>query len=443
MKRAAYLLCVIGFVSVLSQFGKTLLGMGGIPNVIPVIRDLLMLALALLAISRINFFQSADFFIPAIICLLLVLLNIFVALFDGRLFAGVYYGRLYSLPLIYAVAVYGLILTLEKIAVRQLARLVYVSGAMMAGLAIAIFASIEYNPALLHTLMGGEGGTLATAWYIAGGVWLRMGLPATSPNSLGLLLGLYWLFLLALLWSGLANEICGRSFQVVFAVTLAVILMTFSRSSWLACFFGGVALFAATWKEWKLGHLLRPMRLLGIAVVGGCFGVLLVFLVDAYSNGAVTRWIELNYSGTDPSMVGHKQTFALAWSLLDEYFMLGFPRGTVGPKAALFGGGLNNVENSVLGIFYDMGVPIGLAFMLCICLVLRAMWRHPSQASVLVGFLVAAQFLPYAFEADVIIFFLMLYALLGRLMACERSNSAIAQVTTKRFKPLVASGCSV
>lgn len=417
MSRAAYIVCLIAFVSVFSQFGKTILGLVGMPNVIPAIRDISLIALAVIAISRTDFFKSTGFYGAVLLCMFILVLNIFIALFDGRIFAGFYYARLYALPLFFSVASYGLIMTLNNREISRLAGFVYYGGALVVAASIIIFSAVELNPLLLRTLMGSEQTQLASAWYIAGGIWLRMGLPATGPNSLGLFVGLYLLFLLALQFSGRANEVGGRQFRLVISLSVAVLLMTFSRSSWLACFFGVIALFFSCRKEWELGRYIRPMAIVGYIVGGVALAVIVLLSLDSYSNGAVTRWLELNISGKDPSMIGHQQTLVVAWELLDKYFSVGYPRGSVGPKALLFGGGFFNVENSLVGIFYDMGVPIGLGFIVSVGLLLRGMWMHRSQISILVAFLLASQFLPYAFEADVIIFFIMIYVVQGRLMS--------------------------
>ena len=91
--------------------------------------------------------------------------------------------------------------------------------------------------------------------------------------------------------------------------------------------------------------------LLGVLMVAG-------LIVDQVSDGYVTRWVELNAKGKDPSMIGHARSIEDAINKFDEYALVGYPRGTVGPKAIIFTGVVNNVENSLLGLLYDMGLPM-------------------------------------------------------------------------------------
>ncbi|MDR2924688.1 MAG: hypothetical protein LBU76_01830 [Azoarcus sp.] len=152
------------------------------------------------------------------------------------------------------------------------------------------------------------------------------------------------------------------------------------------------------------------MRVMSVIMFGILALSFLVYFIDDYSGGKISHWISLNLSGEDPSMVGHGNSFVQVWEVLDEYYLYGYPRGSVGPKALVQEADLKNVENGMLSIFYDMGIPLGIAFIVFSSLLLGCMYRHPSQIAVLVGFAVPAMFLPYVFSPDIIIFFLFIYS---------------------------------
>lgn len=419
MRTAARLLCLVAFVSLLSQFGKTLLGMAHVPNIIPAIRDGLLLLLALFAIGRTDVFKARGFYLWALLCIACIAATVFVAAFDDRHIAGLYFARIYLLPLLFAVALEGIVLRASDDDARALLRMSFWCGLVVVLSAFGIFAAVEVKPVLLRTLMGddsGGNGPLATAWYIAGGTWLRMGLPATGPNSLGLALGLYALLVGGVLFSRSPRPVPRSVVAAGLVLAMLAVALTFSRSSWLAIMLGTVALVLACVPG---AVLFSPANLTRMLLAGALslalMGVALL-LLDSYSNGAVSRWALLNASGTDPSMVGHHQSFVLAIDSLHEYAWLGYPKGTVGARAALFGGTLYNVENSYLALFFDMGLPIGIVFLSSIAGLLSGLWVHRSQWSVLIAFSVCAFFLPYNFEPDIVVFFLFVFTLLGRFM---------------------------
>lgn len=412
------LLCLIAFVSLLSQFGKTLLGMAHVPNLIPPLRDGLLLLLVFYALSRTDIFKARGFYLWGLLCVAAVSANVFVAAFEDRHIPGLYYARVYLLPLLYAVALEGIVLRASDEDARALLRMSFWCGLVVVLTAFGIFGAVEFSPRLLRTLMGDDTGTgpLASAWYIAGGTFLRMGLPATGPNSLGLAIGMYALLVGGVLFSRKPRPV--HSSIVVGGLVLALIAvaLTFSRSSWLALMLGGIALVLACVPGAILFSPANLTRLVLSGAVGLALMALALLLLDSYSDGAVGRWLALNASGTDPSMVGHHQSFVNAAESLNDYAWHGYPKGTVGARAALFGGMLYNVENSFLAVFYDMGLPIGSVFLLSVAGLLSGLWVHRSQWSIVIAFSVCCFFLPYSFEPDVVVFFLFVFTLLGRFM---------------------------
>lgn len=144
-------------------------------------------------------------------------------------------------------------------------------------------------------------------------------------------------------------------------------------------------------------------------------GVTLAILAmaDATAFDQISLWLELNLSGNDPSMQGHLVSFQDAWEQLDQYYLHGFPKGTVGPKALSFTNKIHNVESSPLALVYDMGLPLSFLFMAGWVLILAEFYVTQAQWAVLFGFIVCTQFLPYVFEADSQIYFLFIYVLVG------------------------------
>jgi len=106
--------------------------------------------------------------------------------------------------------------------------------------------------------------------------------------------------------------------------------------------------------------------LLGILVV-----IVSLMVVDFFSNGAIEKWLFLNTSLRDPSMQGHYSSIINALDNFDQYYLSGYPRGTVGPRAQLFTIDFYNVENSTLGIIFDMGLSCAVLFFVIYALLLK------------------------------------------------------------------------
>ncbi len=415
---AARLLCLVAFVSVVSQFGKTLLSLAGLPNAIPAVRDGLLLVLALYALSRTDVFKFRAFYLWALLCLLCIAANVLVAVAEDHHLAGLYYARIYLLPLLFAVALEGLVLRASPAQISALLRFMFYGGVLLMLVAFGIFAAVEFNPRMLRSLMGDEQGPLASAWYISGGTWLRMGLPATGPNSLGLVVGLYGVLMASVLLTRPPRVLAKPALAAALACSLLVVAMSFSRSAWLAAAAGGAVLLLACVPGAVLFSPANIAKMIGAGAAAAAVTAAALLFLDLYSEGAVGRWAALNLSGADPSIVGHQRSFVHAAETLDDYLWYGHPKGSVGPRASLFGTTVNNVENSVLAVIYDMGLPIGSVFLLAVAGMLSALWAHRSQWSVLIAFSVCAMFLPYSFEPDVVVFFLFVFVVLGRFMQC-------------------------
>ena len=425
MSMAARILCIVAFIAVLSQFGGTLAGLVGLPNPVPAVRDCVLFTLGLYAIYRTDVFKARGFFIAVLMTLLLLIVNIAIAAASDLHFAGVYYARLYLLPVIFAVAARGLLLQASPQEVRALARIVFWCGLIIVLVGFGLFAAIEVRPDLLFSLMGAlEGQTLATAWYIAGGTWLRMGLPATSPNAFGLILALYLMLVIPLLIDGRFLVVNKFMRVLVIGATLLAMLMSFSRSSWLALALGGFVMFVLCRREWGLASPAAILKLSAALFIMMMLLVVAVLAVDSYSGGFIVRWIELNASGTDPSMQGHGKSFVDALEALPDYFWIGYPKGTVSARALLFGGALHNAENSIISVFFEMGVPLGLVFLTLVVFLLKGLWVHKIQWGVVAGFGLCAMFLPYVFEPDMIALFLTVTTLLGRAMQLSQQGLA-------------------
>jgi len=162
----------------------------------------------------------------------------------------------------------------------------------------------------------------------------------------------------------------------------------------------------------------------------------LALFVDETSDGFVTRWIVLNTSFSDPSMLGHFRSIADAMDKLHEYILWGYPKGTVGPKAAIFTGLTNSVENSFLAVLYDMGLPIGVTYSIAVVTLLATGYHNRYQLVLLASFLPPFFLLPYVFEIDVQIYFAFVFLAVGSIFSSsemERKKNEI-HITNSNYR---------
>jgi hypothetical protein len=410
MKLSFFLLLLIASLSVLGQFSKTLLRLANVPNIIPLIRDGVTFGLAFYGLSRINLFESKRIIWGIFLMIVVFYIYGITAFFQDQHFAGLYYIRLYALPVLFLLSVYGVIGSMDSKAITHSVRIVLLFNILLVIFAIVLYVLIQNDMSYARSLIG-EGG-IPTAWYISGGTLMRMGLPATGPNSLGLVVGLNILLITHLILSRSSDVYSKFKLGIMLVISFIALIMTFSRSSWLMVMVGVIGLFALNKNRVNNKSASGLLVALSFSVIAGLAGLI---VLDSFNNGFVMRWVELNTNMTDPSMQGHFRTLQEAWFNLPEYILNGYPRGTVGPKAIFFSLDVNLVENSVIGILYDMGLPLAILFFLAYSLLLSKIAPHRTQAILIIAFFVCSQFLPYFFEPDALIYFFFVLVLLGGL----------------------------
>jgi O-Antigen ligase len=438
---AARIFCWLTFATVAMTFCNTLLGLIGVPKLLAPVREVVVLVLFAIAFKRSDIFKDRYFFVVVLIYLFLLVSNIIIAALESKHFAGLYYSRIYLMSAVVAVTVHGLLLRIPEEELPGMVRLVFRSGLVIIFTAFLVFIWLEIDPPMLFTLMGqtgNDGKDISAAWRIAGGgAWLRLGLPAISPNALALMVVFYMLFMVPVLMEKRYIHFGMGAKITLFSAALISLVMTFSRSSWIALALGIGIVFFVCRHEWKIANARSAFKIFATLMLIFFMMVVIVIVADIYSGGYIGRWIDLTQSGSDPSMVGHGQTFVDAIDHIQEYFWLGYPKGTVGARAIFFGNEMYNAENSFIVIFYEMGVPLGVLFWILVAAMLRGLWIHKIQWGFLAAFMVSNMLLPYVFEPDVIALFLMLSVLMGRVMQCaDRARAGLSVPWSKASRPI-------
>jgi hypothetical protein len=413
MKRAMLGLLLILMLFLVGQTLKRACELAGVPFLtITVLRDLSLVGLFIWALGSIHLLQAQRIGSALLLFFVLFSLYLFVSAFEGQLGIGLYYLRIYMLPLMFFIVAHAALTELDRNGMDTLLRSLLWLNAVMLVLAFALYAVVLMFPAQRPLVFGVS--FLPPAWFVAGAgrSMMRMGLPMTGPNTLGVYFGLMSLVILFLIfWRGDRSKMRPAMF-ILAALDLVALVATFSRSSVLMLLVAFLSL--GVIPAFRRSRTFPKAIAAGFLLLGLFACSLLV--IEAVSNGFVSRWVELNLEFQDPSLRGHWQSLVDAYDHLEQYYLYGYPRGSVGPKALMFSVSHRfNVENGFLGVVYDFGLFGAIGFFAGYALLLAMGYRSSYQIPVLIGFFVSMQFLPYIFEPEVISLFLFVYLLIGQL----------------------------
>ena len=409
MNRAMIVLLIVLAMSLLGQMLKRLAGFAEFPNFFPIARDLLLVTIFVWSFGRIALFSNTRLLGSLILFLFLFVAYIMISVFEDRHFLGLYYARVYLLPILFFVAMH---ITLKNMNFQGVVHVLQLSSwfnAILLLTAFSLYAIVQFFPDEKAMFFGSS--LLPTAWYISGGVFMRMGLPLTGPNNLGTYLGLSLLMMLLVILA-LPSGTRGRKICMLLAgFNIIALVATFSRSALIMVILGGASLLLVP--ALRRGRVFSRILVISVSfftvfAAGG-------LVVELMSEGFVSRWIVLNLNLQDPSLLGHWHSIESAYHNFYQYALYGYERGTVGPKAFIFSSNGYNVENSVLGVIYDFGVIGAFFFFLGYTLLLSVGYRTRLQLPLLLGFFINMQFLPFIFEPEIISFFIFIFLLVGHL----------------------------
>jgi hypothetical protein len=72
----------------------------------------------------------------------------FIATFDNYQIEGLYYARLYALPVLFAIVCKGWLFTAEKEVLMRIVKLIYILGSGFLFLAVAFYIATQVDPFL-------------------------------------------------------------------------------------------------------------------------------------------------------------------------------------------------------------------------------------------------------------------------------------------------------
>jgi hypothetical protein len=396
-------------IALTTQFLRQLAQLTGVPDLVSPIREPLLLLLFLWGLTRLDFFREGRLLGVAVAMVALFSVYLLTSAFQAHLFAGLYYVRLYAIPVFFFVACHAALRDSDAAQLQRVLRAHAWINILVLAVAFGVYALLQIHEQWRGSLIGG--GELATAWFISGGLYMRMGLPFISPNNLGTYAALSALLAAIVLLAAQTRVQDRRLYWLSLLCSLAALAASLSRSAMLllGTAFLCLLMLPALHQSRLFGRMLGFALTLVLLVIAG------MVVIEFISDGYFSRWVELNLAGRDPSLQGHIETFVEAYRNVDSNYLFGYPHGTVGPKAYQFTLRVHNAENSLLALIYDFGLPVGAVFIALQGLLLSSAWYTRMQLAPLLGFIVNMQFLPIIFEPESIAYFLFVYLLLGHM----------------------------
>lgn len=207
-------------------------------------------------------------------------------------------------------------------------------------------------------------------FFLPGGIILRSYLPIGGPNELGLL------FLIGIALVPMQQKIS----RGIAAFLFLCLLLTVSKSSLLSllCY----SLFGIF--TYKLRNIL-------IGLVAVIIFIMLFFWIDYYYlDSLLYLYFENLFSGNDPSAGGHSSSLVGAVDNFSNYYLWGYPTGTVGPRVET----IYNVESSFFLLCYDKGVLFAFFFLLIIGIGLSNRIKSYNQKIFIFTICIALSVLP-------------------------------------------------
>ena len=375
-----------------------------LPNALAVARDAficILFGLALKFIAKRRSIQLALLFLG-----IFVFFEVILIALQGRWEPGFYFLRVYLLPVLYGILLYVYVYSYP---VKTFIHWLYVINVLVIIAAPILYYVTFKDTNFILDITGRD--TLANSWRIASANLIRMGLPFSSPNTLGMYLSANIFFFYIVKMKKMYDP---GKINFLFFCNFTMLILSFSRSSFLALLVSFLILAIALYKQFL-------SKVITISLLVGIGGSLLMVYINYLSDGVLMKWVELNITLSDPSIGGHSGTVSDAFLNLDQYIWTGYPRGTVGGKAAVFTDNIINVENSILILFYSFGA-IALFLIFVYAFFMGGFLSNKYQLALLCGASVSIIALPNILEVELMMHLLFLYFILGIMTEEESIN---------------------
>jgi hypothetical protein len=390
-----------------------------IPNIGTYTKDIILLLLFYNTLCSRKLLQKRNNLIALLIIIWFAINYLIISLFDN-LFYGLYYLRLYLIPLITFFVISSIFNSADNKIIHKFIRLNFIYNVVVIIIAFLTYYVIIAYPGIIN-IFWRESESIPTSIYIAGGL-LRLGFPQSGPNSLGIYFAINIFLLLCFIV--IPNDIFKTRnwLYVILIINSCGLALTFSRSSFILLIICLITTMIITFFHYHT-ICLSFLKYFSTTIV---ILALSVILINIITDGIVTQWIRLNITFDDPSLVGHKNTFIDVFDNYQKFIISGYPRGTVGPKAKMIRD-MINIENSYMVLIYDFGVYLFIVFIMAYYFVISANMTSKLQIPFLIGVIINISFLPTIYDVEIITYAILIFVLIGRIKLLENYRSSYCQ----------------
>lgn len=388
-------------------FSKILKNVWHVPNLTSFAKDMLLITFFI-------FFIAKRKLPNRIVLLSMVSFGIFscmylsTAILQCRFFYGLYFYRLYLLPIMFCWLSMVLLRSMNPYEIRKIVTNVLILNFLVNITAICMLIFGVFWLDAFLSLCGYE--KIRWSMKISSGDFLRAGFPLSSPNMLGLFQAINIIFLLYLRKCRYYEAKYNYRLNALLVFDFGILMMTFSRSSFISLVVSFICLVFL-----RPNRHIRPITRFTILFL--VMATVSYFAADRMSGGLLQKWVYSNITMSESSLLAHKSSVVKAVQDIDEYYLYGYKKGTVGPKAIQFVDSRKGSENSFFILLFDMGIVQVVFWLLSYLLLIR--WSHVNlyQFCLTLAFVVAIQFLPTIQEIEIVIYFICVCLLIPRTSA--------------------------
>lgn len=286
-----------------------------------------------------------------IIVLAFILVEIFYICISHNIYQAAYIGRIYFMPLLLIPVVRCMEMT--KGYLNKLLKLVMANTVLLSlwGLIQCQFLGDRFLMKLGYATTKKWGPLrLNDEFYLAKlGDFQRLVSTFAAPNTCGLYLAIVLIVILFLYKKLKINK--GFAY-VTIGITAVSLIVTFSRTSWIAVCIG-LLVYSFSMIKWTKYKLLKVMKIASIIllVVVLLDGIFLSFNITM----AIVHLLVSTINGNDSSMNGHINSYIIS---IKNIFMhpLGMGMGENGPRALVFMKKPNLTESAYFLMAYEVGI---------------------------------------------------------------------------------------
>lgn len=365
--------------------------------IIPILRDGSLFSLLILNFLNVNRQNISRKTFIIITCIMLFsVIYSFQFILGNKFIEGAYFLRIY-LVLFFSFFLFKNHLT--YLYNNLLSYIIYLNLLTFCFSIVIYIVSLNDNSFFFELLgIGNNGVGMAPAWRLSGANLIRLGFPLGGPNLMGLYCAVNIFFYFTLRDSFQYPKF-KRVIWFLVTINAVCLILTFSRSS--------ILFVLTSFLFISIDNFRRVLNFLFFSFISILVLGIFFIILNGIFDDILLKWLELNLTFDDPSIQGHLDIFSF-FSEIDRWGINGYSKGTVGPRAEQFTSNFINVENSLLIIFFEMGIPLGILFYFILFYSLTNTKTSKYNSAIIFSIFINFQLLPNVFEIEILIYLILL-----------------------------------